>query len=264
MKQNSNKRYPRFYLPHANSLGQTLDLPEDLMHYASRVLRLKHEDTLRVWDGSGQEWTATLHYLSKKLAQVNIYDGPHQLQTSELIMPVHILQALPEGDKMDWVLEKCTELGASAFYPVQAARSVVKLSEERANKRQNHWERVLVAASLQSERNRLPMLNAPQCLADTLAFIQAGHPNATLLWFTPEADMALPTWAKSQPFAQATPGPVVICVGPEGGWTPEETECAISQGALPMRFSRRILRTETFGVACLAQLTALLQLEPQA
>ncbi|HEX4842738.1 MAG TPA: 16S rRNA (uracil(1498)-N(3))-methyltransferase [Limnobacter sp.] len=264
MKQNANKRHARFYLPQAQALGQTLELPEELMHHASRVLRLKDKDFVRLWNGAGQEWGATLHYLSKKLAQVTIDEGPHQQADSELVVPVHVMQALPEGDKMDWVLEKCTELGASAYCPVQAARSVVKLQGERAQKRQHHWERVLVAASLQSERNQLPLLQAVLGLADALDCIRANHPNATLLWFTPEANMALQTWAQSQRLAPPNPGPLVICVGPEGGWTPEETQYAIAQGALPMRLSRRILRTETFGVACLAQLTALLQLEPQA
>ncbi|WP_370263846.1 16S rRNA (uracil(1498)-N(3))-methyltransferase [Limnobacter sp.] len=262
MKQNNHKRLARFYLPQAAALGQTLELPEDLMHYASRVLRLKDKEPLRLWNGLGQEWTATLEYLSKKLAQVTITDGPHAQAASELTGPIHVLQALPEGDKMDWVLEKCTELGANAFYPVQATRSVVKLNEERANKRQLHWERVLVAASLQSERQHLPSLHPVLGLQDTLCHIQHSHPTARLLWFTPEAEQSAQSWAAKTLEQGALPSPLVICVGPEGGWTPEETEYAISQGALPLRFSRRILRTETFGVACLAQLTALLGLDP--
>ncbi|MFN7506785.1 MAG: RsmE family RNA methyltransferase, partial [Limnobacter sp.] len=159
MKQDKGKRLPRFLLEHCNSVGQVLDLPDDLMHYASRVLRLRDGEALRVWNGKGCEYHATVHYLSKKLAQIHIGEQL-ALRNTELNRPVHVLQALPEGDKMDWVLEKCTELGVAGFHPVQAQRSVVKLEGERAAKRQAHWERVVLAASLQSEREQLARVEA--------------------------------------------------------------------------------------------------------
>ena len=256
MKQDKGKRLPRFLLGHCNSVGQVIDLPDDLMHYASRVLRLRDGEALRVWNGKGCEYRATVQYVSKKLAQIHVGETL-QVHNTELNRPVHVLQALPEGDKMDWVLEKCTELGVAGFHPVQAQRSVVKLEGERASKRQAHWERVVLAASLQSERGQLAAVEPVQPLAAALEYIRQALPGAHVLWFTPHANASFKSWANhAEPVS-----PIVICVGPEGGWTDEETALASSLGALPLRFSQRILRTETFAVACVAQLTALLGLE---
>lgn len=158
---------------------------------------------------------------------------------------------------MDWVLEKCTELGVAGFHPVQAQRSVVKLEGERASKRQTHWERVVLAASLQSERGRLAKVEPVRTLQGALEHVSQTWPNAQVLWFTPQAGESLRNWT-----THAKPGePFIICVGPEGGWSPDETDMATQRGALPLNFSRRVLRTETFAVACTAQLTALLNLE---
>lgn len=256
MKQDKGKRLPRFLLQHCNSAGQVLDLPDDLMHYASRVLRLRDGETLRVWNGQGCEFQAKVHYVSKKLAQVQVGEQL-TVKNTELVRPLHIVQALPEGDKMDWILEKCTELGAAGFHPVQAQRSVVKLEGERANKRQAHWERVVLAASLQSERGRLPKVEPVKSLKATLDHIAQTWSDAQVLWFTPQAAMPMRQWTGHV----VTQAPLFVCVGPEGGWTPEETEQATQAGAVALNFSQRVLRTETFAVACAAQLTALLNLE---
>ena len=256
MKQDKGKRLPRFLLEHCNCEGQVLDLSDDLMHYASRVLRLRDGETLRVWNGKGSEYMATVHYQSKKLAQVHI-GTLLPVNNTELCRPVYVLQALPEGDKIDWVLEKCTELGAAGFQPVQAKRSVVKLEGERANKRQTHWERVVLAASLQSERGHLPAVEPVRSLRAALEQILKTWPEAQILWFTPLAGMTLRHWA----LKVERNAPLFVCVGPEGGWSPEETELATELGATPLNFSPRVLRTETFAVASVAQLTALLNLE---
>lgn len=256
MKHDKGRRLPRFLLEHCNSVGQVLDLSDDLMHYASRVLRLREGEALRIWNGKGCEYHATIHYASKKLAQIRV-ENQVALQNTELNRPVHVLQALPEGDKMDWVLEKCTELGVAGFHPVQAHRSVVKLEGERANKRQTHWERVVLAASLQSERAQLPVVEPVRHLGAALEHVTCTWPDAHVLWFTPQAEQSLKNWTQHS----ASRGPLVICVGPEGGWSAEETNVATQKGALPLNFSQRVLRTETFAVACTAQLTALLNLE---
>lgn len=237
------------------------------MHYASRVLRLRDNSELRVWNGRGQEFMGTLHYLSKKLAEIRITEGPLPLQDTELMRPVWIAQALPEGDKMDWVLEKTTELGASAFWPIQAQRSVVRLNAERQEKKAAHWERIVQAASLQSERQHLPQLHSAMSLEAAFESIAKQAPGAQLLWFTPEASTTLTQWCTGVSGQLPVTQPLqtlVICVGPEGGWSGEETQWAVEHGAVALQFSRRILRTETFALACLSQLTALLQLESKA
>lgn len=259
-EKTTEKRKPRFYLAQAKSQGQTLLLDDDLMHYASRVLRLLDGASLRIWNGLGEEFNGQIQYLSKKLAQVTLTGPALGLDGMELARRVFVLQALPEGDKMDWVLEKCTELGATGFYPVQAERSVVKLDGERAKKRHAHWERIVMAASLQSERALLPQVHGIGQLDGTLAQLVQNHPSAELLWFTPQAGHSLGMWA-----SKASPSPdcpLIVCVGPEGGWSARETELAMQMGAQPLKFSNRILRTETFAIACLSQLTARLGLDP--
>lgn len=262
MKHGKGKRHPRFLLEHCNSPGQVIDLTEDLMHYASRVLRIREGEMVRIWNGRLREFSATVHYLSKKQAQARVHEEI-PLENTELSRPVHILQALPEGDKMDWVLEKCTELGASGFLPVQAQRSVVKLEGDRALKRQAHWERVVLAASLQSERAALAQIAPCGSLESALDHMRTRHPDAKCLWFTPQAQVTLGQWLGDNADWAKNPTPMLVCVGPEGGWTEEETALACRMGATPLRFSRRVLRTETFAMACTAQLTALLGLEDQ-
>jgi 16S rRNA (uracil1498-N3)-methyltransferase len=256
MKQNKNRRLHRLLLKNCNSEGQVCNLPEDLMHYASRVLRLREGETLRIWNGQNSEYLATIHYVSKKLAQVHVSEQLPVMNT-ELNWPFHVIQALPEGDKMDWILEKCTELGVNGFHPVLAQRSVVKLEGDRAIKRQLHWERVILSASLQSERGHLPQVETVKSLKLTLEYIKHTWPNALLLWFTPGSPLSFRKSIESVSIKV----PLFICVGPEGGWTSEETELAVQMGAISVNFSRRVLRTETFAMACVAQLTALFNLE---
>lgn len=254
------KRVPRFCMPEAKAQGQTLPLDEDLMHYASRVLRVLDGDVLRIWNGAGQEFDGTLHYLNKKMAQVTLTSAPRSLASQELRRPVHVLQALPEGDKMDWVLEKTTELGAAAFWPVMGRRSVVKLDGERLAKRQAHWGRVVLAAALQSERSELPTVHDCMPLQACLAEIARLHPKAELLWFTPGAESAFRHWHPADDTA-----PLIVAIGPEGGWSAEETALALESPLINNRglsLSPRILRTETFGCAALSQLTEKLGLDP--
>ena len=116
---------------------------------------------------------------------------------------------------------------------------------------------MILAASLQSERGNLPAVEPVKTLRAALEYIAQTWPDAQILWFTPLAEATMRHWAlKAEQNA-----PLFICVGPEGGWSPEETALATELGALPLNFSQRVLRTETFAVACVAQLTALLNLE---
>lgn len=261
---------PRLYLPQTLTHGQPVELPADLVHYCARVLRLANNDEVTLWDGLGHQTAATIDFPGKNRACVTATKPSTPIVGTELDRPIHVLQALPEGDKMDWVLEKSTELGACHFWPVQAQRSVVKLAAQRAEKRLQHWEKVVISACLQSGRGKLPEIAAVDGLRSTLLAILAKHPQAQVLWFTPTATLALAAWCENHlannklnnPSTHS--GPIVICVGPEGGWSPEETECAIALGAVALRFSGRILRTETFAIACLAQLTAYLGLDREA
>jgi 16S rRNA (uracil1498-N3)-methyltransferase len=272
------KRMNRLYLPQATALGQVIDLDEEVLHYLSRVLRILDQTEMWIWNGQGSDFVGQVQYLTKKTAQIQLIQGPFDRTLNELKRPVYIMQGLPEGDKMDWVLEKCTELGAAGFIPVQAQRSVVKLKGERVIKRQAHWERVVQSAGCQSERGFAPSVQAVGDFGASIAQFKSNNPTAQVLLFHPTAEISLADWcllpsqmqmvqAKSfqTEVQHSTPNstyPILIGVGPEGGWTAEELSTAQTAGATLLRFSNRILRTETFGIACLSQLIARLNLEP--
>ncbi len=237
--------------------GAVVDLPKAIAHHACRVLRLRDGDRIVVWNGDGQEWAATLNG-DEKSANV-LLSEPNTPQL-ELKTPVYIIQGLPEGDKMDWVIEKCTEAGAAGFFPVSAQRSVVKLSPERAAKRLSHWQGVALAACNQSGRCVLPTVQEPLPLAQCLQAIKANLPDALCLWLNPIADQPLTGLHYSS--GETLPAAIVIAIGPEGGWTAIETEQAHAAGFVSTRLSPRVYRTETAALVTLSQMTALARLEP--
>lgn len=260
MTKTPKKRTHRFLIEQIKEAGQVIDLSDDLIHYASRVLRLLDGSEIQAWNGKGQVFPARIDYLSKKQAQITTTGPALEHRNTELLRSIYIAQALPESDKMDWVLEKCTEMGAAGFLPVQAERSVVKLNNERAQKRQSHWLKVISSSGIQCERLQLPILGEVLNLADTIEQLNQWIHKPVVLLCTPGANTSVKSWINTQPQGHCTE-PVVLLVGPEGGWSDTEVKQATSQGALAINFSPRILRTETFGVACLSQLVFGLQLD---
>jgi 16S rRNA (uracil1498-N3)-methyltransferase len=206
---------PRFYVAQTLAEGQQLDLPPDVAHHL-HVLRLAPGDSLTLFNGEGGEYTAVLNDVQKKRAGCV-------------------------------VLEKAVELGAGGLQPLAARRSVVRLSAERAEKKLEHWQGVVVAASEQSGRNRLLQVAAPAAFSDWIRQ-QDLHKRIIL---TPRASESLAAWARHQP-----PQALTIMVGPEGGFSDEEEAEALRHGALPLAMGPRILRTETAGLAALAILGA--------
>jgi 16S rRNA (uracil1498-N3)-methyltransferase len=236
---------PRFYCPQPLVAGATVDLPEGVAHHL-HVVRMQPGAALTLFDGSGGQYRASLAEIGKKRASALVEE--HQAVDVELPYAVTLAQGLPEGSKMDWIIEKAVELGVAALQPLAARRSVVRLSGERAEKRQAHWQGVIVAASEQCGRNRLAQL-AP--LADFERFIAMPQPQPRIL-FSPRATQSLAEWARA-----AGPQAVTLLVGPEGGFSEEEEQAAIDGGALALSLGPRVLRTETAGLAALAALAAL-------
>ncbi|MGZ3458849.1 MAG: RsmE family RNA methyltransferase, partial [Archangium sp.] len=159
---------------------------------------------------------------------------------------VHILQGLPKGDKLEWVLQKGTELGATAFHPVAAARSVVKLEPRRAEERTTRWMKIVEEAARQCRRNDVPLVHAPRPLLEAARALAPG----TTLLVLDEEESAVPL---GEAFRACAPGaPVALVVGPEGGLAREEVSALRSLGGRPVTLGRRILRTETAALAALA------------
>ena len=149
---------------------------------------------------------------------------------------------------MDWIIEKAVEMGVAAIQPLAAQRCVVRLSAEREQKKQAHWQGVIEAASEQSGRNRLARLGQVEPVHEWIA--QRDMHKRILL--SPRAGQSLASWARHQP-----PQAISLMIGPEGGFTAQEEDAAIARGALPIAMGPRILRTETAGIAAVAALTAL-------
>jgi 16S rRNA (uracil1498-N3)-methyltransferase len=235
---------PRFYCPQPLAIGQTVTLPEALAHHV-QVLRLAPGELITLFNGDGGEYTAALTEIGRRSASAEL--KAHSAREAELPFAVTLAQALPEGSKMDWIIEKAVELGVSGFQPLAAQRCVVRLSAERAEKKREHWRGIIVAASEQSGRNRLAQLAPPQ---DYKQWITQQDLHRRII-LTPRADQSLADWARHQP-----PQAVTLVIGPEGGLNDQEEEVALRHGALPLAMGPRILRTETAGLAALAVLAS--------
>lgn len=236
---------PRFYCEQPLDIGLQIDLPDAVAHHVG-VLRLKAGDSITLFNGRGGEYMATLLSVGKRsaVAEVKTFDG----REAEPAHALTLAQALPEGTKMDWIIEKAIELGATSIQPLQATRSVVRLSPERAEKKLAHWRVVAIAAAEQCGRNRIAPVGAPIGFNDWIAQRDL-HPRILL---SPRASQSLSDWARHHP-----PQAVTVVIGPEGGFSDAEEAAAIAQGALCLSLGRRVLRTETAGLAALATLDAL-------
>jgi len=233
---------PRFYCPQPLVNGSTVELPEAVAHHL-HVVRLQPGAALTLFNGEGGQYRATLVETGKRRATA-VIDG-HEAIEAEAPYPVTLAQGLPEGSKMDWIIEKAVELGVAAIQPLAAARSVVRLSGERLEKRQAHWHGVIVAASEQCGRNRLAQLHP---MADVQPWLAASA-GTTRILLSPRATESLAGWARAN-----APQAVTLLIGPEGGLTPHEEDAAVAAGALSLSMGPRVLRTETAGLAALAVL----------
>lgn len=238
---------PRFFCDAPLSAGVRIALPEALAHHAIRVLRLRAGETVALFNGQGGEYPAVLEIEGKAgFAQLGAFDP----REAELAGRITLVQGLPAGDKMDWVVEKAVELGAARVCPIAAQRSVLQLSGPRLEKRVAHWQRIAQSAAEQCGRNRLMAVDAPMALADWLAQPADG----LRLLCHPEADTDLAGRLG------ATPGlaSLTLLVGPEGGWSDKELAQAREAGVQAVRFGPRVLRTETAGLALISAAGALL------
>lgn len=236
---------PRFYSPIPLTPGATLDLPEEAAHHAARVLRMKEGDQLRLFDGNGGQWLCRILRL-KPVPHVALES--HEAVACESPLRVTLAQSIPAGDKMDWVIQKCVELGVAAIQPVAARRSVIRLSGEKAERRARHWQNVAVSASEQCGRAAVPVVAELLDFAQYLA--RPATPGEIRLILAPGAEVRL---------RDRTPpaGPVTVLIGPEAGFDEQEVQMARSVGFEPVSLGPRILRTETAGPAVLAALMAL-------
>ncbi|AUN96336.1 16S rRNA (uracil(1498)-N(3))-methyltransferase [Pseudazoarcus pumilus] len=234
----------RFFCPEPLPESGEIPLPEPVSHHALRVLRLPDDAPLVLFDGTGREVAARLVVRGKRaFAELGAWSEPVRESPLELVL----VQALASADKMDWVMQKAVELGASRIVPVRAARSVLRLSGERAAKRVAHWRQVAVAACEQCGRNRVPEIGD---IVDLAVHLSAGRDAVEFVILDPHAGEPLTSLGAPQRARH-------LLIGPEGGFDELELAACRAAGARALRMGPRVLRTETAGLAVLASMQAL-------
>lgn len=239
-------RIPRFYFSDPLALGARVALPQAAAHHAVRVLRLGENDLVRLFNGDGCEYHARIVRLDKLGVVVVIESAAPRSCES----PLHVLlaQGISSGERMDYTLQKSVELGVGAIQPIEAERSVVKLSGERMLKRLQHWQAVVASACEQSGRNIVPPVRPVMSLIDWLGDHDSGE--ALRIHLAPDAELSLRELEK--PAAS-----VVLAVGPEGGFSDKEVAALQQHGFVGVKLGPRILRTETAALAALSALQIL-------
>lgn len=237
-------RLTRSYVALPLTPGAEIALPEDVAGHLVRVLRLQPGDACVLFNGDGHDYDARLVAAGKREARAEIVAARPVANESPL--RITLLQGIARGEKMDWILQKATELGVARIVPVDSERSEVKLDAARAGKRLAHWREVVVSACEQSGRAVVPEVLSPQPLAAATA-LREGH--GFLL--DPQADAAL-GGLRGAPLRGCS-----LAIGPEGGWSPRDRDVLIAAGFSGLRLGPRVLRTETAGLAAIAALQAL-------
>lgn len=236
---------PRIYHPLPLQPGQTLDLtPEGARHV--QVLRLQPGDTLTLFGDpvAGGEYSATVQRMGRSDVQVHV--GAHHATEREPVRTVHLVVGMPANERMDWLVEKATELGVASIQPLMTERTVLRLKGERADKKQAHWQAVAIAACEQCGGNRVPVVHPVRTLTEWLA-----HSVQTVPAQAQRGVLSLHANAQKLQQFDGTQ-PLWLVLGPEGGLSPHEEQTLSAQGFAATSLGPRVLRAETAAIAALA------------
>lgn len=243
-------RIPRFFTSDLLALGARLLLPKEAAHHAAKVLRLNPGAHVEMFNGDGHAYRAQILRLDKQEVTVLI---EQRLEVScESALQVRLVQGISSGERMDFTMQKCVELGVQTIQPVQTERSVVKLVGERKEKRVRHWQSIVESACEQCGRNYVPEVQSVVGLLEWLGSQDSGaeNPSVLKLLLSPEAGIGLRELPKPE-------APVILAVGPEGGFSETEQVALRQCGFVGARLGPRVLRTETAALAALSAMQAL-------
>ena len=247
---------PRFYCPSALDTGAELSLPAGTARHV-QVLRLQPNDEITLFNGQGGEFKAVVMHMGR--SEVSVRVGEHQAIERELNIYVHLWSGITANERMDWLLEKATELGAATLLPITAERSVLKLKGERADKKLAHWQAIALASSEQCGRNRVLQVGQARTLEQALEQLSAAQaPSQAARWvlsLSPGTRLLhemIKTIRSTHDHDATQPTEIIVLSGPEGGLSPAEEAQAIAAGFLPVSLGNRVLRAETAPVAVLS------------
>jgi len=249
---------PRFFCSKALTAHCPIELPPEVAHHL-RVLRLKTGEAFTLFDGLGQEYLTQLTVDTKQISSSTpitvTLSAPTEVDR-ERKGRITLIQGLASADKMDWVIEKAVELGVHRVIPVAAQRSMLRLDERRAQKKHQHWQRIVQSASEQCGRNVLMQVDMA-CTLEQALKARLKHTNNLHLWVAhPEGVRPLVACTES---IQKPIEAIDIAIGPEGGWSPQELALFLQYpDTQTISLGPRVLRTETAGLAAISMLGAYL------
>lgn len=246
----------RFYSPEKLRVGAQVKLSENAATHATRVMRLNVGDQLILFDGSGFDFACELFSVQKNATLAKVL-GATELH-NESPINITLILGISSGDRMDIAIQKAVELGVNQIVPIKTERSVVKLDEDKAKKRVEHWQNVVIAACEQSGRAKIPSVSKPEGLSAWLqANTQAASSDGDLICAPKTRVLLNPIGAKKLSELQKPLGEIQLLIGAEGGLSDKEITLAISQGFQSIVLGARILRTETAPLAAIATMNTL-------
>ncbi len=222
----------------------TISMTGDLLHHLRDSLRLRPGDALTLNDGCGTRYRVEVTHVTPQAIDSRIID--RQTEPAHRTPPIVLGQALIKGDKMDWVIQKSTELGVATILPIHSTHSVIKPNPERLEHQRSRWERIARDAAQQSERWTLPAIADPVSLAEICRRYATAPLKGLFVERSNGSSLA------TIPLPVDRQQPIILLIGPEGGWAPDEQRLAQEQGFLPLTLGPRILRAETAAIAALS------------
>ncbi|UYM18057.1 16S rRNA (uracil(1498)-N(3))-methyltransferase [Endozoicomonas euniceicola] len=230
-------RNPRIYFPQPMNAGAMVELTDSAANHVGKVLRMKPREPLILFNGEGSAYQGRIESVSKKSVMVLL---ERQIEkTVESPLSIHLGQSLSRGERMDYAIQKATEVGVTEITPLFSERCEVKLNQERMEKRLRHWQQVAISACEQCGRNRVPVIH-PAIYVDEWMAQQ-----------TSDLKFVLHHRTERRLEGYDQPASVSLLIGPEGGLTADEIERAEQQGFNALALGPRVLRTETAPVSAI-------------
>jgi len=230
----------RFYIPRDSVRHSEIRLSGEAAHHILDVMRLRERDKIVAFDGSGKEYEGIIRSADKKSLVISVINTKEAARSDGV--EITLIQAIPKRDKMDYIVEKATELGVVAILPTITGRTIVQLKGEKARKRRDRWEKIAAQASRQCGRLTIPVIETPAIFEKVTATF-CGYDRVLIASLDEDArDL-------KEVLAGSPAGRVALCIGPEGDFTKEEADAARSSGAVPVTLGPRILKSDTAGLA---------------
>ena len=232
------KRIQRFHVDQIDKSKSHLEIAGEQSHYVTRVLRLQTGDRMILFDGSGSDWTAKIIDTKRNRLLLEL----EERATPDRESPINLtlIQSISRSQRMDLVMQKSTELGVTRIVPVFSTNTIVKIKEDKIEKKINHWRNILISASEQSGRTKIPDLISPIQLE--IECLKRYKSDLSIFYDTTGKDS----------YDANNPKDITAVIGPEGGFTEDEKQIAIDAGYMVMQSGPRLLRTETAPIMALS------------